>query len=95
MTSRRAFEEGLAAGSSRGDLAPGIRFGASDIENEGERGEEADRHVKRVSIHTAFFEPRTKLFRVVCKFLVAVPEVTKILTVSRAFTNSRPYVFTY
>ena len=42
MTSRRAFEEGLAAGSSRGDLAPGIRFGASDIENERERGEEAD-----------------------------------------------------
>ena len=40
-------------------------------------------------------EPRTKLFRIVCKFLVAVPEVIKILTVSRAFTNSRPYVFTY
>ena len=40
-------------------------------------------------------EPRTKLFRVVCKFLVAVPEVTRILTGSRAFTNSRPYVFTY
>ena len=40
-------------------------------------------------------EPRTKLFRIVCKFLVAVPEVINILTVSRAFTNSRPYVFTY
>ena len=42
-------------------------------------------------------EPRTKLFRVVCKFLVAVPEVTKILTGSRAFTNSRRMivVFTY
>ena len=56
MASMRAFNEGVGVGSSRGDLAPGIRFGASDIENERERGEEADS--KRVSIHTAFFRLR-------------------------------------
>ena len=42
MASMRAFNEGVGVGSSRGDLAPGTRFGACDIEYERERGDEAD-----------------------------------------------------
>ena len=54
MASRRGFEEGIEAVGSRADFSPGERGAELDIENERERGEEADRHGKRVSIHSAF-----------------------------------------